>query len=145
VARGFYAKAIAQWTEVFGADRLLVLQYERCVANMAGQLARTFDHLGLTRYHVSRNEIPLRPGPGGRTPLDPDVVERLVDLYRPDVDELCRLVPDLDLILWPHFSRDGRPGSDPSSQQTTATPRGRPPDRAAGSSAASESSPTTPP
>jgi hypothetical protein len=145
VARGFYAKAIAQWTEVFGTDRLLVLQYERCVVDLEGQLARTFDHLGLTRYHVSRKEIPLRPSAGNRTPLDPDVVERLAVLYRHDVDELCRLVPDLDLSLWPHFNRSGRTGSDPSSGPAMATPRGRQPGGASGSSVASESSPTARP
>jgi hypothetical protein len=113
VARGLYANAIAPWIEVFGAERLLVLQYERCVIDMPGQLTRTFDHMGLSRYYASRSEISLRPkSVAPRTPLDPDVVERLSDLYRPDVERLRRLVPDLDLSLWPQFDRSG---SNPSS------------------------------
>jgi hypothetical protein len=142
VARGFYAKAIAPWTKAFGADRLLVLQYEQCVIDMPGQLARTFDHLGLSRYYASRSEIPLRPKPVVRPPLDPDIVERLSDLYRPDVEKLRHLVPDLDLSLWPQFDRPGPSSSGP----VTALPSGGQPGGAPGSSpVASESSPTVRP
>ena len=103
VARGMYASAIVPWTEAFGPDRLLVLQYERCVVDTASQLARTFEHLGLTEYHVSRSEMPPGPNPVDRPPLDADTIDRLVALYRTDVEQLCRLVPDLDLRLWPRF------------------------------------------
>jgi hypothetical protein len=145
VARGFYASVIARWTEVFGTDRLLVLQYERCAADMPGQLARTFDHLGVNQYHVSKSEIPLRRKSIAPTPLDPDVVERLFDLYRHDVAELCHLVPDLDLSLWPHFNhRELTDSGTSSTRPTPTTPTGRQPGGAE-SPGASESSPTVRP
>jgi hypothetical protein len=129
VTRGFYAMAITPWVDAFGADRLLVLQYEQCVVDTAGQLARTFDHLGLTRYHVGRGEMPPLPDPADRPPLAADAVTRLVALYQSDVAQLRRLVPDLDLSLWPHFA-DLEAG--PPSAQRNGAP----------SSAGSESSPT---
>ena len=107
VARGMYAKTIDPWIEAFGPDRLLILQYERCVIDTAGQLARTFDHLGLSEYHVSRSEMPPVPKPVDRRPLDADAIDRLVGLYRTDVERLRNLVPDLDLTLWPHFDHGG--------------------------------------
>jgi hypothetical protein len=145
VARGFYAKAIAPWTEVFGSDRLLVLQYERCVVDTSGQLARTFDHLGLTQYHVSRSELPLRPEPVAHTPLDADAVERLFALYRSDVEQLSRMVPDLDLSLWPHFDhlRASSERSSPGPTPATQTRRQR--NGAPGSPVTPESSPTVRP
>ena len=132
VARGFYARALSPWVEVFGADRVLVLQYEQCVADTAGQLARTFDHLGLTEYYVGRGEMPQRPGQADRSPLDADAVARLVALYRNDVAQLRNLVPDLDLRLWPHFENLEATPLQPSPQRNGAPC----------SSAASESSPT---
>ena len=127
VARGFYSKAIAPWTEVFGSDRLLVLQYEKCVIDTSGQLARTFDHLGLTEYHVSPSERPIRPEPVARPPLEADASERLVALYRRDVEQLARLVPDLDLTLWPQFdhldamSETPSPGAGTGDASSTST------------------------
>lgn len=128
VARGFYARAIAPWREVFGPDRLLVLQYEQCVSDTAGQLARTFDHLGLTTYHVSPNEVPPRQRPVAHAPLDPDAIERLVALYRSDVEALRGLVPHLDMRLWPHFDRPDRHpgGGSGSSVAADSSPTVRP-------------------
>ena len=142
VARGFYARAIAPWTELFGSDRLLVLQYEKCVIDTSAQLARTFDHLGLTEYHVSPSERPIRPEPVARPPLEADASERLVALYRRDVEQLTHLVPDLDLTLWPLFahldvmSETSAPGPAPA---TRAEPQR---DGVPGSAVASECSPT---
>ncbi len=146
VERGFYAKVIATWTEVFGADRLLVLQYERCIIDTERQLARTFDHLGLTQYHVSTSERPPRPGPVARPPLDADAIDRLVALYQRDVDQLARVVPEIDLTLWPHFSHGNATTPEPQSPGPTSAMRARPqPDGGSGSWDDSESSPTVGP
>jgi hypothetical protein len=141
VARGFYARAIAPWTEVFGSDRLLVLQYERCVIDTSGQLARTFDHLGLTEYHVSPTERPIRPEPTDRPPLDADASDRLVALYRRDVEQLTRIVPDLDLSLWPHFDHLDATSGPSSPAPDPAMRTQRQPDGVPGSPVASGSSP----
>ncbi len=146
VARGFYTRAIAPWIEVFGPDRLLVLQYEKCVIDTSGQLARTFVHLGLTEYHVSPSEQPIRRETvTPRRSLDADAIDRLVALYRRDVEQLARLVPDLDLTLWPHFDNLDVMDEPWSPGRAPATPTQRQPDGVSGSPVASECSPTVRP
>ena len=105
VLRGFYASALRPWTERFPAGQVLVLQYERCVADPRGELDRTFRHVGLEgpggAVDVRREVSPTR---GERIELPPDARRRLVELYAPDVAELARMFPDLDVGLWPNFS-----------------------------------------
>ncbi len=45
--RGLYADQLLRLWRVFPREQVLVLQYELCVADAPGQLARTFDFLGL--------------------------------------------------------------------------------------------------
>jgi len=45
--RGFYAEDLDRYESLFGADAMLVLQYEQCRDDPAGQLARTLRFLGL--------------------------------------------------------------------------------------------------
>jgi hypothetical protein len=104
VGRGFYASALRHWVPALDAGRVLVLQYERCVADPATELARTYRFLGLDdRFRpegITRASSPTRTE---KVALDPDARRRLVDLYGPDVAELVRLVPDIDLARWPNF------------------------------------------
>jgi len=105
VNRGFYAAALRPWTAALEAHRVLVLQYERCVADPAGQLARTYRFLGLDDgFHPDDMRRASSPTRQAKAPLDADARARLVELFRPDVAELGRLVPDLDLDLWPNFA-----------------------------------------
>ncbi len=103
VARGFYDDAMRRWVAHFPQNQILVLQYERCLADSAGQLARTYGFLGLEPF--------VPDGIGNRvnaTPhtfdLSEDVRRRLVELYAPDVRALSTRFPDIDLSLWPNFS-----------------------------------------
>ena len=103
VARGFYHDALRSWTAHFPREQILILQYERCQADPAGQLARTYRFLGLEPF--------VMEGIGGRVNataravgLEQDVRRRLVDLYAPDVRALSKCVADLDLALWPNFA-----------------------------------------
>jgi hypothetical protein len=116
VQRGFYLQALQPWWDRFGEERVLVLQYERCVADLRGQLARTFEFLGLTEYHVSDVEMP-RSSEGSMNPAaaDPDAVRRLVGLYAGEVEALATRLPHLDLSLWPNFSYLSSPGVPASS------------------------------
>jgi hypothetical protein len=100
VARGFYGRWLELWLAHVPRDRVLVLQYERCVADPAGELERTYRFLGLSPFNP--------PGLWSRVsasrelaPLDPDVRRRLAGVYTRDIRLLCELVPDLDLDLWP--------------------------------------------
>lgn len=108
LGRGFYAASLTPWTEQFSPDRLLVLQYERCVADPTGQLARTYRFLGLDeRFHppdLRRSESPTR---GAKPTLDVEARRRLTGIYAADVERLAAVVPgfDFDLGLWPDFAR----------------------------------------
>lgn len=105
VERGMYARALASWRKAIVSGRLLVLQYERCVSDPAGELARTYRFLGLDDAHIPRDlTVPKSPTPeSARVELSPDARRRLVQLYRDDVEELASLLPDLDVSLWPNF------------------------------------------
>lgn len=101
VRQGFYAHHLRRLLEWFPADQVLVQQYERCTADPAVELARTYAFLGLAPHDPPelRREVNVAGGP--KVPLDPGAAGRLAELYRPDSLELARLVPSLDLSLWP--------------------------------------------
>lgn len=108
VERGFYADQLARLLDSYPAGQVQVLQYEKCVADPAGSLARTFEFLGVDPTRVSR---PLDPpfSPAGRAAqlLDRATRDRLRALYSPDAEALCALVPDIDLGLWPGVGTGG--------------------------------------
>ena len=102
VMRGFYDLALNRWTKYFPLEQILVLQYERCVADPVGQLARTYEFLGLEPVVV--DEIEGRVNATTRSvDLKQDVLRRLTELYAPDVRALSSRFSELDLTLWPHF------------------------------------------
>ena len=66
-ARGLYASQLRPWVAQFGAARLLVLQYERCVADPAVELARTYRFLGLDDgFRAGRDRAPGQPHAGAQ-------------------------------------------------------------------------------
>lgn len=103
--KGLYAQQLAWLHASIPADRLLVLQYERCVSDPAAQLARTYAFLGLPPHELRPDELATARNVtrAEKLDLEPERRALLVRLYRPDVAELSRLVPDLDLALWPDF------------------------------------------
>jgi hypothetical protein len=103
--RGLYADALERLLATAGRERVLVLQYERCVADPAGELARTLAFLGLEPFdagdllhthHPNRQREPA--------PIDALARRALVDAYRPDVARLSAIWPELDIELWPGFA-----------------------------------------
>ncbi len=101
VARGFYGAQLRRLLEYFPTDRVLVLQYERCVADPAEQIAATYRFLGLDDGYRPVVGAPPRQALGPLPPLDPDTTVRLARVYADDVEELVALVPSLDRSLWP--------------------------------------------
>jgi hypothetical protein len=104
LGRGFYAQSLGRWTRYFDSEEILVLQYERCVEDPLGQLARTFRFLGLPPFEpddvlrrVNESRVDLE--------LPEDVRARLYELYAPDVMALSAGTGDIDLSLWPNFAR----------------------------------------
>ena len=104
VVRGMFAAELTPWEEAFGPDQLLVLQYEACTRDPAGQLAATYRFLGLddsfkpARLHEAVNKT------RAKREIDPGFRRLLVQLYEPDVVALCARQPQIDLALWPNFT-----------------------------------------
>jgi hypothetical protein len=108
IARGFYFQSLSRWWAHVDPERLLVLQYERCVKDPAAEIARTYDFLGLDRTYVPAGLDRRVSGTGAdRFVPSEELRRRMVDVYQPDVHALVRHVPDLDLELWPNFARVG--------------------------------------
>lgn len=104
--RGMYFPQLQRLTASFEPAHILTLQYERCVKDPAGQLARTFRFLGLRHNELSEEELRR---PRNRTRVEKvDVpvqrLELLQRLYEQDVRALSDVIPDLDLSLWPNFA-----------------------------------------
>ena len=55
--RGRYAAQLAWWLQHYPREQVLLLQYERCVADPQGQLTRTFAFLDLPDQRASVAEI----------------------------------------------------------------------------------------
>jgi len=105
VNRGFYDRALATWSEQFGAERILVLQHERCVADRDGQLHATHEFLGLDDHEVPALHLAGRSETVSTcSSLPSELRRRMVELYAPDVESLASRLPDLDLTVWPNFA-----------------------------------------
>ncbi|MDZ7673846.1 MAG: sulfotransferase [Acidimicrobiales bacterium] len=99
--RGLYAPQLRRLQAVIPPERLLVLQYEQCVADPVAELARTYEFLGVDARH--------RPEHLGDT-VNPTWFDRpdfddvaLADMARAYVDEhgqLEELCPSIDLDRW---------------------------------------------
>ncbi len=107
VRQSFYAGPLRHFLDYFPAEQLLVLQYERCITDPAGQLAATYRFLGLTDHQPEDLRRPVNVS-GNKLAIDPEARTRLIDLYAPDVADLASLRPDLDLSLWANFSIHAR-------------------------------------
>lgn len=109
IERGLYARQLHPLIQRFGRDRILVLQFERCLADPAGQFARTLDFLGLAAWQPEPAvlRLPVNTTATDKADLHPDQRRRLVELYQADVARLVGLEPQLDLDLWPHFRGSG--------------------------------------
>ena len=124
--RGMYHRSLTRWQEHFAADQILVLQFEQCVSDTNGELGRTFEFLGLSKYAVVPPESAARPRQApARRQYDEDVRARLVDLYTPDVVALAAQQPDIDLSLWPSFAHLAGEGASPDSDPESISPTRR--------------------
>ena len=104
IERGFYDQALHRWLAHFPPEQILVLQYEHCVADPTGQLARTYRFLELEPFVPTA--LGDRVNATARTldALDDDVRGRLIELYTPDVRALATHFSEVDLSAWPNFS-----------------------------------------
>ncbi|MGH9103586.1 MAG: sulfotransferase domain-containing protein [Acidimicrobiales bacterium] len=100
--RGLYADALGRLEVLYGADRVLVLQYEAYRDAPAARLAETLRFLGLDdtwqppdlRSRVNPTRVP-------KVDLDEGECRHLAELYADDVARLGQRYPHLDLDRWP--------------------------------------------
>lgn len=102
MGHSLYSDNVRRWLDHFPAEQLLILQHERCVREPAEQLEATYRFLGLDPGHrVADIARPVHQTVEDKAALDEGVRARLLDIFRPDIAELVKLVPSLDLTLWP--------------------------------------------
>lgn len=112
--RGLYSQQLRRVFRALPRDQVLILQYERCRADPAAELARTFDFLGLRPFSppASAFERPVNPTTGHKLELSADLRATLAAAYAPDLAELAALAPEIDLALWPTVRAAPRVASD---------------------------------
>ena len=124
VDRRSFGAQMARLHRFFDPGRILVLQFERCRRDPRGQYRRTLEFLaasdtaflprglrgGAVRALAERlaprrvsERLTGRPLAERTEPLWPDLEASLRTALEPDVAALQRLVPDLDVGLWPNF------------------------------------------
>ncbi|MEO7118778.1 MAG: sulfotransferase domain-containing protein, partial [Candidatus Limnocylindrales bacterium] len=101
--RGLYSQQLRRVFAAFPRDRVLILQYERCRADPAAEIARTFDFLGLAPFGLPPDALarPVNPTKGARLELSADLRAALAVAYAPDLAELAALAPEIELERWP--------------------------------------------
>ena len=102
---GRYALQLKRVYDYFDRNQVLILQFERGLAEPLEQYHRTLEFIGLPPEHVPTDLTRTRgtPQSAKKEPFWDDFKEALVRELEPDVAELQELVPEIDLELWPNF------------------------------------------
>jgi hypothetical protein len=103
--RGRYGTQLERLFQHFPRERVLLLQYEACVRSPQVELQRTFRFLGLDDSYLpptfARRINATRIA---KARLTRELVLDLDAVYRPEVQLLRELWPELNLGLWSHFA-----------------------------------------
>jgi hypothetical protein len=103
IAFGRYGEQLDRLNRHFPNSQILILQFERCIQDPEGELARTFDFIGVDRNFVPDSlRQPVNEGQGPRLSLPSDLVEYARELYQLDAKLLSQW-PEIDLDLWPEM------------------------------------------
>jgi hypothetical protein len=100
--RGIYADQLLRLWAAFPREQVLVLQYERCVAEPAAELRRTLEFIGLGPDLPEGLDLAGRVNEsrGPKVTLSRWQEDQLVRRYAPENERLASLLPELDLSLW---------------------------------------------
>ena len=101
--RGVYADQLLRLWRAFPREQVLVLQFERCVRDPAGELRRTFAFLGLAPDATATIDVArvINESAGPKVDLSIEQRDTLVARYAPENRRLAALLgDDLDLSLW---------------------------------------------
>jgi hypothetical protein len=106
IERGRYATQLRRVLACHDAERVLILQYEKCVADPARQYRRTLEFLGADAGH-RHDGFEERRGTtqaSKKQPLWDDLMDALRAALEPEVARLAELTPEIDVSLWPNFA-----------------------------------------
>jgi hypothetical protein len=103
--RGLYAAQLARLFEHFPREQVLVLQYERCIANPLTEYRTTLLHLGVSEAGFQPSSLRERvwETEGPKVALGKEERAGLAAAYSDDAARLAELVPDLELDRWESF------------------------------------------
>jgi hypothetical protein len=101
---GMYSNVLEPWERAYAPEDILVLQYEACVRDPGEYLARTFRFLGVDDAYRPPGLTARVNASKSKLELDPFIVEQLVRLYAPDVENLVARYPAIELARWEHFA-----------------------------------------
>ena len=104
VARGAYTDQLLRVFDFFPRERVLILQYERCLADPLAEMERTCRFLGLEPIPEVPQELLERSRPPTRKPARPvEIRQDLLARLSHDVSRVAELCPEVDISLWPNF------------------------------------------
>jgi hypothetical protein len=104
-----YHRPVRRAFEILGRDRVIVLQYERCLEEPLAEMHRTQRFLGLEPVAAlppglavpERSQLSIFPDE--KLELPARISAELAAALADDVRELAALCPELDAGLWPSF------------------------------------------
>ena len=103
---GMYATHLQPWAATFGRERLHVFQYEKVRLDPQRAVDEVWRALGCNPMPLSDVDTLSATTSDRSRPWRwdqlPQLRERLVELYRPEVDHLVRDW-GIDRVLWPNF------------------------------------------
>jgi hypothetical protein len=114
-ARGFYSEPLARYEALFPTDSLLVLQYEACRDDPAGELARTLRFVGLDdTWRPPQLAVAVnRASPTTTVELPARRRRELAEHYAADMAAVAAAYPTVDLDRWPAARLVGLASSGP--------------------------------
>jgi hypothetical protein len=112
--RSFYYEQLRRVFELYPREQVLVLQFERCRADTAGQMETTCRFLGLEPFGELPSQLVRERSPRDKPSLPDRMRDELVARLSDDVSKLAELCPDIDLSLWPNFNHIPQPAKSPS-------------------------------
>jgi len=106
IERGRYATQLRRMLACHDASKLLILQYEKCVADPADQYRRTLRFLGVDADH-EHDGFERRRGTtqaSNKQPLPAHLMDGLRATMEPEVARLAEMTPEIDVGLWKNFA-----------------------------------------
>lgn len=101
IYNSFLYEPFKRLLNVFDRSRVLVLQYEKCKADPAAEIKKTYRFLGIDDGFVPPNLTrEVNKKPYLVPPLGPGARARLAAFFRDDVAGFGKLFPEIDLSLW---------------------------------------------